>query len=65
MASLPKETAALTDAQLLNALRNRDDAAFRTLLERYHASMVRLAHSFLGDPYSASARLVARKLNAT
>jgi RNA polymerase sigma-70 factor (ECF subfamily) len=49
MASLPTETAALTDAQLLNGLRKRDDAAFRTLLERYHVSMVQLAHSFVGD----------------
>jgi hypothetical protein len=36
MASLRAVTASLTDAQLVNALRNRDDAAFRTLLERYH-----------------------------
>lgn len=50
MASLPAETAALTDAQLVSALRNRDDAAFKVLLGRYHASMVQLAHSFVRDP---------------
>jgi RNA polymerase sigma-70 factor (ECF subfamily) len=50
MASLPAETAALTDAQLVGALRNRDDAAFKTLLERYHASLLQLAQSFGRDP---------------
>lgn len=50
MASLPAETAALTDAQLVSALRNGDDAAFKMLLERYDAAMVQLAQSFARDP---------------
>jgi RNA polymerase sigma-70 factor (ECF subfamily) len=50
MSSLPADAAALTDDQLLSGLRRGDDAAFRTVVERYHASLVQLAQSFVGEP---------------
>src|SRR5262245_53375672 len=55
MASLPVDTATLTDEQLIGALRAGDDAAFSVLLERYHENMVQLARSFVGDPGLADA----------
>jgi RNA polymerase sigma-70 factor, ECF subfamily len=55
MSSLPADTATLTDAQLAAALRNGDDAAFRMLLERYHAALLQLAQSFVSDASVADA----------
>ena len=64
MAPLPAETAALTDAQLVSALRSGDDAAFKMLLERYHTSMVQVAHSFVRDPAVADDIVRAAWLDA-
>ena len=49
MSSLPADTATLTDGQLLGGLRRGDEAAFRMLLERYHATLVQLVQSFVGE----------------
>src|SRR3954447_8377674 len=38
------------DEQLLLALRRRDEQAFTTLVDRYHARLVRLARLFVADP---------------
>ena len=54
MASLRADAAILTDQQVVDALRTGDDAAFTLLLERYHASLVQLALSFVGDPAIAT-----------
>jgi RNA polymerase sigma-70 factor, ECF subfamily len=37
------------EISLLNSLRERDEAAFTQLVERYHASLVRLARTFVRD----------------
>jgi RNA polymerase sigma-70 factor (ECF subfamily) len=37
------------DLQLVAALRNRDEAAFMWLIDKYHASLVRLATIFVSD----------------
>lgn len=54
MASLPTDTAALTDEQLIGALRDGDEAAFQLLIERYHASLLQLALSFFSEPSDAA-----------
>jgi len=54
MASLRADAATLTDQQVVNALRNGDDAAFTLLLERYHVSLIQLALSFVDDPVIAN-----------
>jgi RNA polymerase sigma-70 factor (ECF subfamily) len=54
MASLPTHTQPMTDAQLIVALRNGDEAAFTLLLERYHAGLVQVADSFLHDATAAN-----------
>jgi RNA polymerase sigma-70 factor, ECF subfamily len=53
MASLPPQTAAMTDSQLASALRTGDDRAFKLLIERYHGALVQLARSFVPDPLAA------------
>jgi len=37
------------ESQLIDALRRRDEAAFLTLVRRYHASLVRLARGYVGS----------------
>ncbi len=37
------------EPQLISALRAGNDSAFMQLVDAYHAKMVRLAHSFVGD----------------
>ncbi|MBL8154485.1 MAG: sigma-70 family RNA polymerase sigma factor [Anaerolineae bacterium] len=50
----PLETANLNDEQaLVAALRAGDDAAFSTLVERYQASMVRIAGIYVADDDAA------------
>lgn len=38
------------EAQLVAALRRGDEAAFATVVERYHRSLIRLARTFTPDP---------------
>jgi RNA polymerase sigma-70 factor (ECF subfamily) len=45
--------AALSDGELVEALRNRDEAAFMALVDRYHQSLVRLAMSFVSTRAAA------------
>ena len=40
----------LDDVSLVEALRRGDEAAFRTLIARHHASLLRLATTFVGSP---------------
>jgi RNA polymerase sigma-70 factor (ECF subfamily) len=42
--------ASLTERELVRSLREGDEHAFVYLLERYHASLVRLARTFVQDP---------------
>lgn len=42
-------TAAPDDMMLVERLRTREEAAFMELVDRYHASLVRVAHRYLGD----------------
>jgi RNA polymerase sigma-70 factor (ECF subfamily) len=44
---------ALAEAELLDGLRRRDEAAFMALVERYHQPLVRLARSFVSTPAAA------------
>lgn len=50
---------AADDAELLAALRRGDEAAFATLVDRYHGAMVRLARSYV--PTDAVAEEVAQE----
>jgi RNA polymerase sigma-70 factor (ECF subfamily) len=45
--------AAASDAELVARLRSRDEAAFMELVDRYHASLVRLAQSFVSTRAAA------------
>jgi RNA polymerase sigma-70 factor, ECF subfamily len=50
----PREAVAFADdAQLIEALRAGDEAAFTLLLERYHNALVRLAMIYVGDRTTA------------
>jgi RNA polymerase sigma-70 factor (ECF subfamily) len=42
-----------TEADLIAALRRRDEAAFAELIDRYHASLVRLAQLYVSDRAAA------------
>jgi RNA polymerase sigma-70 factor (ECF subfamily) len=42
-----------SDAELIEALRRRDESAFMELVERHHASLVRLALSFVSNRAAA------------
>jgi RNA polymerase sigma-70 factor (ECF subfamily) len=42
-----------TEADLIAALRRRDEAAFAELIDRYHASLVRLAQLYVADRAAA------------
>jgi RNA polymerase sigma-70 factor (ECF subfamily) len=42
-----------TEADLINGLRQRDEAAFAELIDRYHASLVRLAQLYVADRAAA------------
>jgi len=46
----PDDAATDEDEPLLLALRRRDEQAFTTLVERYHARLVRLATLFVANP---------------
>ena len=48
-AGVPGDAATDDDAQLLLALRRRDEQAFATLVDRYHARLVRLASLFVAN----------------
>ena len=48
-ADVPRNFGADDDAQLLLALRRRDEQAFATLVDRYHARLVRLASLFVAN----------------
>jgi len=48
-AGVPENTGTEDDAQLLLALRRRDEEAFAALLDRYHARLVRLARLFVAS----------------
>jgi RNA polymerase sigma-70 factor (ECF subfamily) len=54
-----REGAAESDAELVERLRARDESAFELLVERHHASLVRLAMSFV--PSRAVAEEVAQE----
>jgi len=41
------------DAQLVDALRRRDEAAFAALIDRYHATLLRLAQLYVADRAAA------------
>src|SRR5689334_11299143 len=47
MASRRVETPPLSDEELVVGLRDGDDAAFLMVVERYHASLVQLAQTFV------------------
>jgi RNA polymerase sigma-70 factor (ECF subfamily) len=51
MTTLP--TTGVDETDLVEALRRRDEAAFVTLVERYHASLVRLAQLYVPDRAAA------------
>ena len=44
---IPDPTHPLSDSQLLEGLQKGDEAAFETLIDRYHGSLLRLAKSFV------------------
>lgn len=48
MALLPP-TSTQAEAALIRALRAKDEAAFETLIERYHSTLVRLAQMYVDD----------------
>jgi RNA polymerase sigma-70 factor, ECF subfamily len=49
LAHVPRDSGADDDEQLLLALRRRDEQAFATLVDRYHARLVRLASLFVAN----------------
>lgn len=46
----PEVIASPEDLRLVEALRRGDEAAFRSVVDMYHASMLRLARLFVSDP---------------
>jgi hypothetical protein len=60
--AIPRAFHTLADADLIEALRSGDAAAFEALFEKYHTALVRLARMYVND--LAAAEEVAQDARA-